>query len=109
MTPEGRTCEETTAGRQCGRRAAWLVGLDADGLYPACPEHARAWAADCRVPLGPTPLQWAIRLVLDHYAAALGLLTPAERDVLRDVIACRLARDYLADTGKLDELKERAA
>jgi hypothetical protein len=47
--------------------------------------------------------------VLDTYAVACGLLEAAERDVLRDVIACRLARDFLADAGVLDEWRERAA
>lgn len=109
MTPDRRICEEVIRGRQCGRRAVWLVGLDVDGLYPACPEHARAWAPDCRVPLGPTPIQWAIVTVLDTYAAACGLLTAAERDVLRDVIAARLARDYLVDIGYLEEIQREAA
>ena len=56
-----------------------------------------------------TPIQVAIRLVLGAYQDQLEFLTAAEQDVLRDVIACRLARDYLADVGALDELKERAA
>lgn len=56
-----------------------------------------------------TPIQEAILYVLDMYAYVCRGLTPAERDVLRDVIACRLARDYIADAGKLDELSERAA
>jgi hypothetical protein len=55
-----------------------------------------------------TPIQHAIALVLGAYAAACGNLTQAERDVLRDVIAARLARDYLAERGDL-ETWERAA
>jgi hypothetical protein len=55
------------------------------------------------------PIERAVQLVLGAYLAARRLLrTPAERDVLRDVIACALARDYLAEM-ELDERKERAA
>jgi hypothetical protein len=51
-----------------------------------------------------TPIQQAITLVIGSYQAACAKLTQAERDVLRDVIAARLAHDYLADVGKLTEL-----
>ena len=44
-----------------------------------------------------TPIQRAIGLVLGSYAAAARTLTAAERDVLRDVIACRLAADWLEE------------
>ena len=49
-----------------------------------------------------TPIQVAIEIVLRAYQEQLEFLTAAERDVLRDVIACRLAKDYLVDAGKLD-------
>jgi hypothetical protein len=55
-----------------------------------------------------TPIQRAIQLVLGIYTVAARSLTPAERDVLRDVIACRLAADWLEESGVLDE-RERAA
>lgn len=108
MTPDRRTCEETIAGRTCGLPARWLVGLDADGLYPACSEHASAWADDCRAPLGPTPIQWAIVTVIETYAAVCGLLNPAERDTLRDVLCARIAKDYLAERGDLVDLDHEA-
>lgn len=103
MTPERRTCEEVIRGRQCGRRAAWLVGLAEDGLYAACDEHARAWAAECRAPLGEafTPLQRGITSVIGSYRAACAELSAAERDVLRDILCARVARDYLHDLGEL--------
>jgi hypothetical protein len=53
-------------------------------------------------PLAGTPIQSAIVMVIGAYAAAFNRLTAAERDVLRDVIAARLARDYLAERGELD-------
>jgi hypothetical protein len=57
-----------------------------------------------------TPIQHATTLVLGAYAAACRTLTPAERDVLRDIIAARLAADYLEARGELgtDDV-ERAA
>lgn len=110
MTPGRRICEEVTNWRMCGRPASWAVGLSDDGLYPACDEHARAWAPECRAPLGEalTPIQVAIRIVLGAYTDQLPFLTAAERDVLRDVIAARLARDYLADLGELARSRRAA-
>jgi len=55
-----------------------------------------------------TPIQHASALVLGAYQAACLTLTPAERDVLRDIVAARLAKDYLESLGVLDDL-ERAA
>jgi len=55
-----------------------------------------------------TAIQSAVQLVLAAYTAASRTLTAAEREVLRDVIACRLARDWLEEIGVLDE-RERAA
>jgi hypothetical protein len=55
-----------------------------------------------------TPLQRAIALVIGSYRAASRMLTPAERDVLRDVLAARLCADYLEELGVFDE-RERAA
>lgn len=49
-----------------------------------------------------TPIQQAIVHALGVYAAWCQRLNPAEADVLRDVIAARLAADYLADRGDLD-------
>jgi hypothetical protein len=60
-------------------------------------------------PRRTTPIQDGIRLVLAAYTAACGRLTLAERDVLRDVIAARLARDWLAERGELPAEQERAA
>lgn len=58
-----------------------------------------------------TPIQHATALVLGAYAAALRTLTPSEADVLRDIIAARLAHDYLAEEGFLNSLddEKRAA
>ncbi len=110
MTPDRRTCEEVIRGRQCGRPAAWAVGIAEDGTYLACGQHSRAWAPDCRSPLDPrTPVQRAIVTVITAYTDQLEFLTPSEADVLRDVLACRLARDYAVALGELDELKEWAA
>ena len=64
--------------------------------------------ADRQLVAGQTRIQRAVSLVLGSYAAACRVLPPAERDVLRDVIAARLARDYLETLGVLDE-QERAA
>ena len=77
----------------------------------ACCEHAAAWAPECRSRLDPqTPLQRAIVSVIGAYQAVCTELTAAEADVLRDVIACRLARDYAVALGELDVLDaERAA
>jgi hypothetical protein len=55
-----------------------------------------------------TPIQHATALVLGAYQAALRTLTAAERDVLRDVIACRLAADWLEEIGELSEAEEAA-
>jgi hypothetical protein len=46
-----------------------------------------------------TPLQKATRHVLAVYTAACRTLNAAERDVLRDILAARLAADYLAEQG----------
>ncbi len=106
-----RRCEEILRGQRCNRPALWVVGLDVDGRYLACAEHAKAWAADLRAPLDRslTPLQDAIRNTLGIYEYACRSLTAAERDTLRDILAARLAMDYLADASAFDEWRERAA
>jgi hypothetical protein len=48
-----------------------------------------------------TPLQVAITLVLTVYADQLPFLTPREQETLRDVLAARLAADYMAARGDL--------
>jgi hypothetical protein len=55
-----------------------------------------------------TPLQQAIALTLGSYAAACQLLRADEREVLRDIVAARLARDYLEALGVLED-RARAA
>jgi hypothetical protein len=63
-----------------------------------------------RPPTAQTPIQQAISLSLGAYLAALRLLpTAAERDTLRDVVACRLAHDWLAEQGLFREDEEQAA
>jgi hypothetical protein len=57
---------------------------------------------------GQTPLARAVEIVIGSYRAACQTLTAAERDVLRDIIATRLAADWLEQLGVLDE-EERAA
>lgn len=42
-----------------------------------------------------TPLQKATALVLGAYQAACRTLDAREREALRDIIAARLAKDYL--------------
>ena len=49
-----------------------------------------------------TAIQRAIRLVVEAYVAAIRTLDANERDVLRDVIAARLAHDYVEAIGALD-------
>lgn len=56
-----------------------------------------------------TPLQQAIQLVLGAYQASARRLTAPERDVLRDVIAARLAHDYLTEQGVFDNLDQEQA
>lgn len=50
---------------------------------------------------GPTPLQRALGLMLGAYAAAIRRLDVDEREVLRSVLAARLARDWLVEQGEL--------
>ena len=47
--------------------------------------------------------------MITTYVAACAQLTPAERDVLRDILCARIAADYLADLGELSDRKERKA
>jgi hypothetical protein len=56
-----------------------------------------------------TPIQRAVALTLGAYAAACRLLTADERETLRDIVAARLARDYLEARGGLDEQERDAA
>jgi hypothetical protein len=102
MTVRRPACEEVIGGRECGRPADWLVGLPELGFYPACSQHSAAWAPECRAPLDTeTPIQRAIVSVLTAYQEATLILDANERGVLRDVIAARLARDYLTERGDL--------
>jgi len=55
-----------------------------------------------------TALQRAVAITLGGYAAACQMLTADEREVLRDIVAARLAKNYLEGLGALHD-KERAA
>ena len=55
------------------------------------------------------PQTRATMLAIGAYAAALRLLvTPVERTALRDAVAARLAKDYIAEELERDE-RDRAA
>jgi hypothetical protein len=60
-------------------------------------------------PVGQTRLQRAIELTIGAYRASARMLSPAERDVLRDVLAARLAADYLTELGVLGEREREQA
>jgi hypothetical protein len=53
-----------------------------------------------------TPIQVAVQIVLGAYTEQLEFLTVSEADVLRDVIAARLARDYRVDISELTGCNE---
>jgi hypothetical protein len=62
-----------------------------------------------RLPAPPTPLQVWTCATLDLLAEARLVLTRAEYEVLLDIVACRLARDYIARLGVLDAPDESEA
>jgi hypothetical protein len=58
-----------------------------------------------------TPLQRALMLAVPAYRASLRLLsTPEEREALRDCLCAAIGKDYLRESGLLDDQEqERAA